>query len=174
MAGDPRIRGEHRSTAGTTASRRGSSPHTRGAPGWRLALVLGVGIIPAYAGSTRPTKSSRSAPMDHPRIRGEHAARRAESSPLTGSSPHTRGARSEVLEAVAAARIIPAYAGSTGSISPGRRRCKDHPRIRGEHDPRRRGSPAAGGSSPHTRGARVPCRSVVGRGRIIPAYAGST
>ena len=50
----------------------------------------------------------------------------------------------------------------------------DHPRIRGEHtiDDRRR--ILTNGSSPHTRGARSKSSARRGRGRIIPAYAGST
>ena len=50
----------------------------------------------------------------------------------------------------------------------------DHPRIRGEHDPWRRGPSAAGGSSPHTRGAPPDLVGYPKGARIIPAYAGST
>ena len=92
-------------------------------------------------------------------------------------------------------RIIPAYAGSTSMSTMTGVRITDHPRIRGEHDDKRRaGQPRSGiipayagstgqhtpshrpasGSSPHTRGAprlRIPqCPGC----RIIPAYAGST
>ena len=48
----PRIRGEHLRVPLSIHCFLGSSPHTRGAPGRRLALVLRIGIIPAYAGST--------------------------------------------------------------------------------------------------------------------------
>ena len=45
----PRIRGEHRSTVGTTASKHGSSPHTRGA---RLEIPaiprIAAVIIPVF------------------------------------------------------------------------------------------------------------------------------
>ena len=174
MAGDPRIRGEHRSTAGTTASRRGSSPHTRGAPGWRLALVLGVGIIPAYAGSTRPTKSSRSAPMDHPRIRGEHPGIPSHSRVPFGSSPHTRGAPLGKIKLGEYTRIIPAYAGSTSVRHSNSVSFRDHPRIRGEHTHAAAIEATRPGSSPHTRGARLHQARPRGPGRIIPAYAGST
>ena len=152
----PRIRGEHGSVeidrigldgiipayAGNTnttinsyVQKLGSSPHTRG---------------------THPTSAPRAArSRDHPRIRGEHLR-------LLESRPHVRG-------------IIPAYAGNTdkgeadpgidmGSsphtrgtppaawVTPTSRR--DHPRIRGEHDP-------------------VDLRAV-GEVGIIPAYAGNT
>ena len=112
-----------------------------------------------------------------------------------GSSPHTRGAHFSPIHGARAARIIPAYAGSTGWRRRRGRSGRDHPRIRGEHVPialiatalagssphtrgarwRRTGRrPRRCGSSPHTRGAR---RLGLGRrqtGRIIPAYAGST
>mgnify|MGYP000945596005 CR=1 FL=1 len=154
----------------------GSSPHTRGAHLLTPAVYIGLWIIPAYAGSTQ--------------------IRRILLSLLKGSSPHTRGALYYQMEQEQTLR--------------------DHPRIRGEHQPgdirpRQDGRiiPAyAGstgtdinnetywaGSSPHTRGARVehhvrrwPPRDhprirgehfVLQRvdklsNRIIPAYAGST
>ena len=135
-----------------------------------------MGIIPAYAGSTKPASSTpgnlvgssphtRGAPRcgialpancrDHPRIRGEHPQTEPQQEPNSG--------------------IIPAYAGSTASAqfsasalagsSPHTRGAlhdvcawpfirRDHPRIRGEH---------TGGHG----------RAVAPR-RIIPAYAGST
>ena len=179
------------------ASTRGSSPHTRGAPSvvrirpvsrvdhprirgehavrWQLRRRE-VGVIPAYAGSTRaesfaPEALGGSSPhtrgalmsnnaasvaaKDHPRIRGEHSAERHVPAVLPG--------------------IIPAYAGSTDDdiarcgdsmgSSPhtrgapvrdevGYERRWDHPRIRGEHRRIRRVSRWGDG--------------------IIPAYAGST
>ena len=150
----PRIRGEHRSTAGTTASRRGSSPHTRGALGILLAIFIQLGIIPAYAGSTSRRYSPAAAARDHPRIRGEHVAADGRQEFPKGSSPHTRGA-------------LVTFASPPS-------RAMDHPRIRGEHS----GLPLAewrrAGSSPHTRGARHARRRRRRRRRIIPAYAGST
>ena len=72
------------------------------------------------------------------------------------------------------ARIIPAYAGSTGRCTCLPVRRSDHPRIRGEHD-RHSGRPASyRGSSPHTRGAPKNVFKAISQTRIIPAYAGST
>ena len=48
----PRIRGEHRGMCPTSLSRRGSSPHTRGARDRFVDVGFEFGIIPAYAGST--------------------------------------------------------------------------------------------------------------------------
>ena len=112
------------------------------------------GIIPAYAGSTQIHLNSTGDIRDHPRIRGEHAPPVIGIAEGTGSSPHTRGARSSNRNPRKCRRIIPAYAGST--LPPRTISCPwtDHPRIRGEH---RR----------HSAGPRT-------RYRIIPAYAGST
>ena len=70
--------------------------------------------------------------------------------------------------------IIPAYAGSTGSISSAGRSLADHPRIRGEHFVAVDDVEERMGSSPHTRGAPKYSRECDMDGRIIPAYAGST
>ena len=91
-----------------------------------------------------------------------------------GSSPHTRGAREKINRKYGLDGIIPAYAGSTGWMFPGRRRCKDHPRIRGEHEPRPHRRHTKTGSSPHTRGAPVALGISAPPVGIIPAYAGST
>ena len=158
----------------TNPTEPGSSPHTRGARAHETRRGFSGGIIPAYAGSTPSGSQPPDPPRDHPRIRGEHGLRVLPLRAQYGSSPHTRGARGQRLQLHPAGRIIPAYAGSTGSApttSPGR---PDHPRIRGEHVFSMRIEVRLRGSSPHTRGARVFDED---RGQvegIIPAYAGST
>ena len=150
----PRIRGEHDCSIYFTNFPTGSSPHTRGAQGDRRHPCAWVGIIPAYAGSTR----------NKPPI----------PSWKDGSSPHTRGARRRGLPVRGGVGIIPAYAGSTAC----RRRCCsgtwDHPRIRGEHISPPSTAPALRGSSPHTRGALAGAAGEADPVGIIPAYAGST
>ena len=154
MAGDPRIRGEHEDKRYADWDRAGSSPHTRGARAHRLLKPSGVCIIPAYAGSTTSSPTRWRRPKDHPRIRGEHFPKSLDETAKSGSSPHTRGARS-------------ARASGWGSVA-------DHPRIRGEHPTPPGPATWTPGSSPHTRGARVHVfDDGVCRG-IIPAYAGST
>ena len=152
----------------------GSSPHTRGALPSRELFSLAVRIIPAYAGSTAGRGSSIVAVGDHPRIRGEHLIDRAREKNVTGSSPHTRGARPGPGRGRGRGRIIPAYAGSTparpGPASAG----PDHPRIRGEHAGAVCVSVNGLGSSPHTRGAPGRAASARLHRGIIPAYAGST
>ena len=129
----PRIRGEHRRRPGRDRRRAGSSPHTRGAQQAQQRRFADVGIIPAYAGSTRLIRRVVSAPRDHPRIRGEHRFPQRRGGRGRGSSPHTRGALAHHREGKMCRGIIPAYAGSTlGFVGEGQRE-EDHPRIRGEH-----------------------------------------
>ena len=132
--------------------------------------------------------------MDHPRIRGEHGIDILGRRVAKGSSPHTRGAQG-LNEAISGLRrIIPAYAGSTAGAPPAPTTFRDHPRIRGEHEPRphRRHTetdhPRIRGehaqmplallpwtrSSPHTRGAQRRQPAARRSRTIIPAYAGST
>ena len=111
----PRIRGEHVFLSSSGSFSPGSSPHTRGALGIEEALVSGERIIPAYAGSTACCLRAAYSRRDHPRIRGEHLGRSGGRAKNVGSSPHTRGAPSDVEKALIASRIIPAYAGSTTS-----------------------------------------------------------
>ena len=170
----PRIRGEHFDDAAEHGAELGSSPHTRGARRRRRRHHRAEGIIPAYAGSTPARQPRWQRQPDHPRIRGEHGDMNPPPGVPVGSSPHTRGARGSSPGARGRAGIIPAYAGSTG-VSGGRRALSgDHPRIRGEHAARITPQTLAGGSSPHTRGARLVGACESGGVGIIPAYAGST
>ena len=170
----PRIRGEHAADPKGKIVVGGSSPHTRGAPGDELDENIAERIIPAYAGSTRKRCRAVSPRRDHPRIRGEHKEALQGSFAEAGSSPHTRGAQGSAAGQFRRGGIIPAYAGSTSSLSLLDAAGSDHPRIRGEHLTTVVNAPIVAGSSPHTRGARAHrCRPVVLCG-IIPAYAGST
>ena len=152
----------------------GSSPHTRGAHSRRRLRCPRSRIIPAYAGSTYGGVAPSRIRTDHPRIRGEHSRCRTTASAVRGSSPHTRGAPPLRSTRPAGTRIIPAYAGSTGSTSHKPSGMPDHPRIRGEHVDGREFFVDAPGSSPHTRGAQGNPDVHRNRLRIIPAYAGST
>ena len=152
----------------------GSSPHTRGArdPQGRPSALHR--IIPAYAGSTGVGLVISAIPPDHPRIRGEHERVRDVRGARAGSSPHTRGAPSNDSDYPERQWIIPAYAGSTPRCTNARSSRRDHPRIRGEHDPGCLRPGVSGGSSPHTRGAPGGFSEACSDARIIPAYAGST
>ena len=153
MRDHPRIRGEHRNLRFPAIARIGSSPHTRGARYSPSSCRPARRIIPAYAGSTSFSIPCHGRLRDHPRIRGEHAARKSSLRMSPGSSPHTRGALAAAAAGAGAPRIIPAYAGSTWAAVGGGRGMSDHPRIRGEHGSRAVRRPSRAGSSPHTRGA---------------------
>ena len=131
----PRIRGEHRRALSVPTSVPGSSPHTRGA---RTVDATGKGderIIPAYAGSTPASRSHSEGFRDHPRIRGEHPIHAMTGTAMEGSSPHTRGALGLAQRRERVFGIIPAYAGSTPCCPSSGAPRRDHPRIRGEHQP---------------------------------------
>ena len=136
----PRIRGEHPSECDEGHIVTGSSPHTRGARFAVIGVPFSLGIIPAYAGSTKKSISM--------------------SIGVSGSSPHTRGAQRRRQGLAVGVRIIPAYAGSTSGVCYGCVDVGDHPRIRGEHAVVRLERQLPIGSSPHTRGAlnASPCR----------------
>ena len=170
----PRIRGEHDIVTATGCRPWGSSPHTRGAHQKRLRSHQRRRIIPAYAGSTGRAAAGIGTARDHPRIRGEHSQQAAIEATAPGSSPHTRGALPLTDFGGVVRGIIPAYAGSTGTLSlPGLSKT-DHPRIRGEHPTDAQSEAFSAGSSPHTRGAPAARRRRHPQRRIIPAYAGST
>ena len=174
-ADHPRIRGEHRRSRRPSRLAEGSSPHTRGAPVRKGKRSGPVGIIPAYAGSTRDRGFSLGCDGDHPRIRGEHACEALYGARPGGSSPHTRGARAFEVAWRGCRGIIPAYAGSTRRDM---RRNSSHlsssPHTRGALVADAGGEAGGGGSSPHTRGARPAHHIKPHPFRIIPAYAGST
>ena len=170
----PRIRGEHITDKEPATPTQGSSPHTRGARVHQTTMTTKRGIIPAYAGSTMVVVSSTGRRRDHPRIRGEHPTDIDGRSQQSGSSPHTRGAPAEDVDALQLARIIPAYAGSTATFRTVLYAQRDHPRIRGEHAPGSCATSPTWGSSPHTRGARGDDLFADELHGIIPAYAGST
>mgnify|MGYP000946104962 CR=1 FL=1 len=170
----PAYAGSTPTEAKASPRRSGSSPHTRGALAKRNAAADWGRIIPAYAGSTQARSASPWRWRDHPRIRGEHVLLSLSPRRQRGSSPHTRGALPCRTGRTGVWRIIPAYAGSTSPVAGHRAGGRDHPRIRGEHCTPGNWVRARSGSSPHTRGARHRPAPAPRRGRIIPAYAGST
>ena len=152
----------------------GSSPRMRGAHAAPAIAPPAARIIPAYAGSTRPTRRRRTARGDHPRVCGEHGTSLMLAGAGAGSSPRMRGARSSTATPHPQQGIIPAYAGST----PSARRCGwrawDHPRVCGEHSSPLNVCVFETGSSPRMRGALKNTCAEIDKLRIIPAYAGST
>ena len=110
----------------------------------------------------------------HPRSRGENVVAVISASGVAGSSPLTRGKRTNYINATTKRGLIPAHAGKTKTA----RKVPDswgaHPRSRGENTRFVEPSDATLGSSPLTRGKlgrSVPGTVLVG---LIPAHAGKT
>ena len=134
----------------------------------------GPRLIPAHAGKTRQGRGSRSTRWAHPRSRGENSDSLTAATTLTGSSPLTRGKRTETWGWLPETRLIPAHAGKT-IISPiSQPRWSAHPRSRGENTLLSSRLKTRNGSSPLTRGKRRQVRCGVPPGRLIPAHAGKT
>ena len=170
----PRVCGEHSLRCDFRNPRLGSSPRMRGAHNERDDVELGVGIIPAYAGSTRRQLVFTYPHRDHPRVCGEHAPASTRRLVARGSSPRMRGAHTTGADNSFSDGIIPAYAGSTSERPSCRCRTWDHPRVCGEHRLSWVSPWRLLGSSPRMRGAqRLGALPLVDYG-IIPAYAGST
>ena len=111
----------------------GSSPLSRGIrnPGQRD--LAGIGIIPALAGNTDHSSRPCRDPWDHPRSRGEYAARATLPMPWWGSSPLSRGILQPFEGGSVRRGIIPALAGNTRTRTLPYDLPKDHPRSRGEY-----------------------------------------
>ena len=134
----PRSCGEHIVADSDDADAAGSSPLVRGALDGLHKEVLPAGIIPARAGSTRPSQMATHLRGDHPRSCGEHPCAAFWTVCWRGSSPLVRGALAIRTLALRPARIIPARAGSTHQHGRKLRRSRDHPRSCGEHTQTRR------------------------------------
>ena len=175
VVGDhPRMRGEHWPSILIPASGTGSSPHARGTLQSGRCGADAIGIIPACAGNTKFLGAVLTPGGDHPRMRGEHGARQIDGISLRGSSPHARGTRKPLPTCVNRTGIIPACAGNTGHLQATVCEERDHPRMRGEHEPWLSVSCRYRGSSPHARGTLALVHSFLFADGIIPACAGNT
>ena len=109
----PRMRGEHVRGLYFYAMVGGSSPHARGTHSGKILRRVCFGIIPACAGNTDPAHGPVPAPVDHPRMRGEHWLTCCMLGTSPGSSPHARGTRAMLAMPGCIPGIIPACAGNT-------------------------------------------------------------
>ena len=87
----PRVCGEHAISKANPGQMVGSSPRMRGTPSLRKTDRPICGIIPAYAGNTRPALQRKSIARDHPRVCGEHWINARRNPKIMGSSPRMRG-----------------------------------------------------------------------------------
>ena len=170
----PRVCGEHKRLPRTHTTRPGSSPRMRGTLQRSLDMWYFIGIIPAYAGNTQSNTMRGASVWDHPRVCGEHGDNNEESIEDLGSSPRMRGTPYRQPVLAHGAGIIPAYAGNTRLQRYQHERCRDHPRVCGEHCEGLFVASGDVGSSPRMRG--TPARYCASRSNagIIPAYAGNT
>ena len=93
---------------------------------------------------------------------------------MTGSSPRMRGTLCKIGVRFLHRGIIPAYAGNTSLPTAPWPSTGDHPRVCGEHPPKRCPSTDLWGSSPRMRGTPDFRECDVSGLGIIPAYAGNT
>ena len=170
----PRVCGEHLPASSGSCTRRGSSPRMRGTQKTTANTHHTSGIIPAYAGNTQSNTMRGASVWDHPRVCGEHGDNNEESIEDLGSSPRMRGTPYRQPVLAHGAGIIPAYAGNTRLQRYQHERCRDHPRVCGEHCEGLFVASGDVGSSPRMRG--TPARYCASRSNagIIPAYAGNT
>ena len=170
----PRSRGENPGNLALKKNARGSSPLTRGKHRRSHRRGRRPGLIPAHAGKTLQDRLELREHAAHPRSRGENSDSAMSLLSASGSSPLTRGKRSEVNCGFLSERLIPAHAGKTTWVTLRCWRDLAHPRSRGENkliwsplSPQR-------GSSPLTRGKRLREQAQQARHGLIPAHAGKT
>ena len=150
----PRSRGVYQPEETEAAYASGSSPLARGLPDGEGYVPFGGRIIPARAGFTRSTFSSKFA--------------------TSGSSPLARGLPDRRRPRRRHRRIIPARAGFTRPTLRPVRTPRDHPRSRGVYRQFPRFRTSKVGSSPLARGLRAnELKGWLDHG-IIPARAGFT
>ncbi len=170
----PRSRGVDKAPAAYRIACGGSSPLARGRPNRGILPILGIGIIPARAGSTTCLLASLLRDGDHPRSRGVDGPAVGHRGDAGGSSPLARGRQRLTLDENDRGRIIPARAGSTRELSGAAAPLADHPRSRGVDASEKCVGRPIMGSSPLALGRRLPRTRASRKPRIIPARAGST
>ena len=132
-AAHPRSRGENETAAANASVDAGSSPLTRGKRAARSSRSAVNGLIPAHAGKTGCVRARRRRSRAHPRSRGENDCRAMPTRSPAGSSPLTRGKRTDSCPSGRTPWLIPAHAGKTfrGTL---KLHCdRAHPRSRGEN-----------------------------------------
>ena len=110
----------------------------------------------------------------HPRLCGEHDARRDGLLQSHGSSPPVRGTLGAAGSGNGADRFIPACAGNTFGGYDEMRLETVHPRLCGEHTEVTASATKWNGSSPPVRGTLEGAMWDQSKDRFIPACAGNT
>ena len=119
-------------------------------------------------------RTSRLSRWDHPRSRGENAARVTVVGFALGSSPLTRGKLADRPDHGTDAGLIPTHAGKTSGSRCSTAASRAHPHSRGENTSPAGATGLSQGSSPLTRGKPSPCLPVHALVGLIPTHAGKT
>ena len=168
----PRACGVYLSNSPTTIMSIGSSPRVRGLLVRQLLRQIELRIIPARAGFTMRSASSRCPARDHPRACGVYLLRSCPGGSSAGSSPRVRGLPARPPVVAAGVRIIPARAGFTCPYGPAPGSRPDHPRACGVYGFSHAAHSVGSGSSPRVRGLPWYTRHRAGRFRDHPRACG--
>ena len=154
------------------ARQLGSPPRARGEVVYTDPETFKTRITPACAGRSHreepPTRGCR----DHPRVRGEKAARWLFPPCQIGSPPRARGEAIRKNRRNGRTGITPACAGRSALKSAQPAFCGDHPRVRGEKSSIDHENLSRAGSPPRARGEGHQIRKPRVSGGITPACAG--
>ena len=112
-------------------------------------------FIPAYAGNSKISRLLSQGVAVHPRLRGELYFSTLCLMQSSGSSPLTRGTRTNHQLRMHPQRFIPAYAGNSSGLATFTWVLPVHPRLRGELIPSTTILSSNSGSSPLTRGTLI-------------------
>ena len=170
----PRVRGDDNSLIRTSSRIIGTPPRARGRLDRGEVLAVEVRNTPACAGTTGSSASRRPPPAEHPRVRGDDAARGHTSARTDGTPPRARGRQPRLPQDLPDDRNTPACAGTTPP-APGSSTAEwEHPRVRGDDTPTSMEWRWVLGTPPRARGRHADEHGVaVGAGNT-PACAGTT
>jgi len=170
----PRVRGEQCFSSACRTADVGSPPRARGTVHGDCSSRSETWITPACAGNSSRRPPTRSSPGDHPRVRGEQGTSSSSGVLSAGSPPRARGTEAPAPVGRVLVGITPACAGNRYRHRSGRRRRRDHPRVRGEQPPPACGRTTPGGSPPRARGTGEGRGVRSAQSRITPACAGNS
>ncbi len=168
------MRGDHTYTLPESLPLMGPPPRARGPRRAHGDDAGGAGTTPAWAGTTTGSPAFRFAPVDHPRVRGDHRSIMSSVIRSPGPPPRARGPPGVRRVLLRRAGTTPACAGTTHQLRRGSRPLGDHPRVRGDHEDGARGCLDAAGPPPRARGPRKTDTPLRCRHGTTPACAGTT
>ena len=170
----PRVCGENDIYLRGSTRFRGSPPRVRGKPAHLYVPKAAPRITPACAGKTDSGSGAGSAGTDHPRVCGENRLDYADLWTYGGSPPRVRGKQAFLSRRGLWARITPACAGKTRSVTSVLPSSSDHPRVCGENCSFAFLTSVYFGSPPRVRGKPRSAPVKIQPRRITPACAGKT